>query len=321
MDQLASIGVEFDEATITRIFTRLERTYIEMDKDKGKGKAKGKSKERNKDGTTDKYTSKTLPTPPPITSDHPNASSEEPDSDFDPFCGALALVKKMLPSVKPWAIEAIYESNLPVRPWGLGALIGSQGTLAKIVGYNLRAPGLYRKTDRNTGQPTKVYLEDTNERIHSSVRIRLAMKGLGLNDSQEWVCPALKGKWQLKKTMEQFEDPIPTSLSAWDSMDGAAASVLPKGAPPPPGVVEPGAEVAINEDGVAMPLDLQRPLSVVEERQYRWVWEYCGPEKEAPPERIMVEEPLGPFERQLLRLAGGQPNVYEFAEAVKIDKL
>lgn len=58
----------------------------------------------------------------------------------------------------------------------------------------------------------------------------------------------------------------------------------------------------------------QRPLSFVEERRYGWVWEYCGPEEQAPLQRQMMEEPLGPYERQLPRLSGGEPNVYEYAE-------
>jgi hypothetical protein len=37
----------------------------------------------------------------------------------------------------------------------------------------------------------------------------------------------------------------------------------------------------------------------------RWVWEYNGPEEDAPHERIMVEEPLGPYERKLILLNKG----------------
>ena len=40
----------------------------------------------------------------------------------------------------------------------------------------------------------------------------------------------------------------------------------------------------------------------------------AAPEAEAPPQRTMVEEVLGPYERYLLRLSGGEPNVYRFAE-------
>ncbi len=65
---------------------------------------------------------------------------------------------------------------------------------------------MYRKADPNTGKQTDAFLEDTNERIHSSVRIRLALEGLGLDDAAKWEAPALKGRWRLKKTTEEFED-------------------------------------------------------------------------------------------------------------------
>lgn len=49
----------------------------------------------------------------------------------------------------------------------------------------------------------------------------------------------------------------------------------------------------------------------------RWIWEYVGSVADAPTDvkqRIMVEEPLGPYERFLLNQVGGDPNVYDFAE-------
>ena len=36
------------------------------------------------------------------------------------------------------------------------------------------------------------------------------------------------------------------------------------------------------------------------------MWEYNGPAEETPPERIMVEEPLGPYERKLILLSKGE---------------
>jgi hypothetical protein len=38
---------------------------------------------------------------------------------------------------------------------------------------------------------------------------------------------------------------------------------------------------------------------------FRWVWEYQGPDSLRPRERIMIEEPLGPYERKLLLLNKG----------------
>jgi hypothetical protein len=40
--------------------------------------------------------------------------------------------------------------------------------------------------------------------------------------------------------------------------------------------------------------------------QSRWVWEYHGPENEAPPIKTIVEENMGPFELHLLSVACGK---------------
>lgn len=127
MDQLASVGVEFDEATIMRIFSRLESYY------------------------------RTTTTP-----------------------GKAEVAKPT--SGKPWAVKQIYDATNPIRPWGQGALLKAGSFLYTLAGFNLRTPGLYRKIDIETGFPSRAFLEDTNERVHSSVRVRLATGGLGLND-------------------------------------------------------------------------------------------------------------------------------------------
>ena len=36
------------------------------------------------------------------------------------------------------------------------------------------------------------------------------------------------------------------------------------------------------------------------------MWEYNGPAENTPPERILVEEPLGPYERKLILLNKGE---------------
>ncbi|EHL01765.1 hypothetical protein M7I_2115 [Glarea lozoyensis 74030] len=38
----------------------------------------------------------------------------------------------------------------------------------------------------------------------------------------------------------------------------------------------------------------------------RWIWEYCGPEDNAPKKAYMVEESLGPYERKLLLMNKGR---------------
>ncbi|EHK41130.1 hypothetical protein TRIATDRAFT_295093 [Trichoderma atroviride IMI 206040] len=180
-----------------------------------------------------------------------------------------------------WAIDPIYSNNQPVRPWALGSINKAGSFIYKLAGFENRTPGLYKRTDPKTDRETNMFLQDTNERIHCSARIRLACKGLGLDDKAVWTCPSL-ANWQLKHTTETYKDPIPQSPSWWQG---------------PP-----------DESGL-------------ERQQGRWIWEYAGPkssEPADPKQRIMVEEPLGPHERYLLQLSAGTPNVYLFAETQDI---
>lgn len=270
MDQLASLGIEFDEAIITHLFCRLETYYRAID--------------------------------PRFAKQHAAAEIE---------------VRKVTADVKPnskkaWAVRDIYENNHPVRPWGLGALLKASSLLYTLAGFNLRTPGLYKKIDCETGLPSRAFLEDTNERIHSSVRVRLAAGGLGLNDGDVWKAPSLKGKWRPRRTTEDFVDPIPRTKRTWEQIQAVRSHDV---AVDPEGQGNAQQQLTLMEDAA----NAQRPLSVGSgDRSRRWVWEYCGPEKDAPTERVLVEEPLGPYERQLLRLASGKPNIYEFAEGIDV---
>ncbi|KAL7909526.1 hypothetical protein GGI35DRAFT_450146 [Trichoderma velutinum] len=193
---------------------------------------------------------------------------------------SLQTTKKKGPK---WAVDPIYSSNQPVRPWALGSINKAGSFIYKLSGFEDRTPGLYKRTDPKTDRDTNIFLQDTNERIHSSARVRLACKGLGLDDKGIWNCPSLSS-WQLKHTDAAFEDPIPHNPSWWQG---------------PP-----------DESGVD------------KQQNGRWIWEYAGSKGSAPTDpkqRIMVEEPLGPYERYLLQLSGGTPNVYLFAETQDID--
>lgn len=273
MDQLASVGVEFDEATITRIFTKLETYYR----------------------TIEAATSGSAPGP----------------TSADIELGTAKAEVQSKKARKLWAVQQIYESNHPVRPWGQGALLKARSVLYTLAGFNLRTPGLYKKINVETGLPSNAFLEDTNERIHSSVRVRLATGGLGLNDSDLWQAPALKGKWRPRRTNKDYVDPIPKTRKTWEQIKEVKAHDV---SADPEHHGDPARQIEIMEAAA----DQQRPLSGSGDGKERWVWEYCGPEKEAPAERVLVEEPLGPYERQLLRLASGKPNIYDFAEGVDV---
>jgi hypothetical protein len=207
MDQLSSIGVEFQPDTINRIFEE-NRQYYET---------------------------------------HP-----------------------LLRKSHLWATPSIYEKHKPVRPWGLGKIYNSDTGFYVLAGRINRTPGQYMRADADTGNPTKIPMTNTNERIHSSVRIRLDLQGLGLDDIGPYNCPALlaKGNWELRQIRIKVHDPI-HRYTDWGVEPTSSG---------------PGPE---SEDGL------------------RWVWQWVGPRRNAPPIRTMIEENLGPYERQLLSLNNG----------------
>ncbi|KAK2591853.1 hypothetical protein QQS21_010462 [Conoideocrella luteorostrata] len=208
MDQMASVGVEFDAPSLKRV--------VEL--------------------TDDFYQS-------------PEAQSS----------------KKNPRGIRQWAADPIYERNKPFRPWGLGAIQKAGGLVYSLSGDSIRTPGMYKQVDPKTTLCKEKFLQDTNERVHSSVRVRLACEGLGLNDESVWTCTALSD-WRLKRaTFEMDEGP--------------------------------------------------RYQDHYRERLSRegWIWKYVGAERNAPNQKVMTEEPLGPYERYLLDLSGGNPNVYDFA--------
>ncbi|KFA81471.1 hypothetical protein S40288_03337 [Stachybotrys chartarum IBT 40288] len=178
---------------------------------------------------------------------------------------------------RQWAVDPIYENNKPVRPWGLGAIQDNISLLYKLAGSTTRTPGLYKQTNPKTGREDGNFLLDTNERIHSSVRVRLACKGLGLNDGGVWEASSLSN-WTLKKTTEKYEDPVPR---------------------------HPKWEPAQERNGT----------NGAQNGGERWIWVYSGSQKDEPKEKVLVEEPLGPYERYCLSATGGSPNTFDFAAA------
>ncbi|KAG5999701.1 hypothetical protein E4U21_006427 [Claviceps maximensis] len=173
-----------------------------------------------------------------------------------------------------WAADVIYEKNKPYRPWSLGAIQKAPGLLYSLSGDTIRTPGMYRQVDPKTAQTSEKFLQDTNERVHSSVRVRLACQGLGLNDRALWTCAAL-ADWKLKRAIFETDDD--------DDDDG----------PRYRDYMNLGRDGATTRGG--------------------WIWRYVGAERNAPSQRVMMEEPLGPYEQYLLQLTGGTPNVFEFA--------
>ncbi len=122
MDQLASVGVEFDEATIARIFSRLERYYRDT--------AINDAKAANE-------------TPAPANGDDPEevlaritASAGEPPEKPSNW----GWFERFRPVSLHWAVDPIYQKNVPVRPWGLGAIKKAESFFYKLAGSIIRSP-------------------------------------------------------------------------------------------------------------------------------------------------------------------------------------
>ena len=160
-----------------------------------------------------------------------------------------------------WATTSIYEEHRPVRPWGLGEIVQPDTGFYRIAGKTTRTPGMYHRVDPETALDTPYFLEDTNESVHRSVRLRLALEGLGYDDVGHYKCRALlkKGPWEIRRVRVLSRSHIQDSY---------------------------GEEDEVVED-------------------HRWGWVYVGPEEDAPPTRILMEEPLGPYEKRLLGLNKG----------------
>jgi hypothetical protein len=148
MDQMASVGVEFDTPSLKRV---VEQTY-------------------------DFYET---------------AASQKSRTDRR--------------KIKQWAVDQIYENNKPARPWALGSIQKAGGVFYTLSGETTRTPGLYKQVDPKTALSREKYLQDTNEKVHSSVRVRLACEGLGINDQTVWSCEALSD-WKLKRAIFEYDE-------------------------------------------------------------------------------------------------------------------
>ncbi|KAJ5891332.1 uncharacterized protein N7473_007560 [Penicillium subrubescens] len=215
MDQLADLGVAFEENTIDRIFQESVCYYYDQEQD---GRQTNDSPKQNR--------------------------------------------------WKKWALESIYEEHKPVRPWGLGEIVQPEVGFYKLAGKTTRTPGMYHRIDPDTALPTRDFLENTHERIHRSVRVRLALEGLNYDDVGLYKCRALlrKGPWLLEKVRVRTRREVRDRDAYGDEED-----------------------------------------VIQQKEESRWGWVYDGPVEETPPQVILLEEVLGPHEKKLLSLNKGRP--------------
>ncbi|KAH6679930.1 hypothetical protein F5X68DRAFT_138696 [Plectosphaerella plurivora] len=175
------------------------------------------------------------------------------------------------------------------RPWALGLTRAPTGKISSLGGSTVRTPGMFMRTDSDSNTDTAQPLLNTSERIHSSVRVRLACAGLGLDDKETWRCQGLSGR--------KGEAPL------WRVQPG------PTGDMKPPRPRE---------------LDLGYPeeyLYPVAPRDGDWQWMFDrrgaihGTGHARVPQMLSIpEEPLtGYWERYFLNLTAGHPDVWRYA--------
>ncbi|KAB5511673.1 hypothetical protein GE09DRAFT_640670 [Coniochaeta sp. 2T2.1] len=188
------------------------------------------------------------------------------------------------------------------RPWGLGMICRPTSAVQMLAGTTIRRPGLGMRADSDTNEVLDEPLLRTGERVHSSVRVRRACMGLGLDDEGVWGCDALlkgdKGEnplWKLERGSaftdeeeERLRDARPPELKRGESEEYPESHLYPVGA----------------EDG-------------------RWKWVFAGKvegsgEDGRVPQAVeLPEEPMvGYWERYLLALRVGEPDVWRFSEGM-----
>ncbi|KAI1143808.1 hypothetical protein F5Y05DRAFT_418041 [Hypoxylon sp. FL0543] len=264
MDQLSSIGCEFVDDALTRLYDRNVQYYQDL------------------------------------TGVKPKKTKREKCAKCCCLCCCCCCYNAIYGKEPlPWAAIPIFEANKPVRPWSLHSIQSVKNPIYDLAGRVTRTPGMYKKINPENGRRERVFLEDTNERIHSSE------------------CPALLRSWRPRRVAEKFFDPVPQDAS-WGPKgnDGNTRRLND--------ITNGGTEGANSANGTPDIAIHGQGRSGTESsgisREVRWVWEYIGPDVGAPYVRTLVEESIGPWERHLLELSAGNVPVYEYAEAQEVSK-
>jgi hypothetical protein len=213
----------------------------------------------------------------------------------------MADVVREVADVAPISLSADQRATDPrelwptARPWALGQTRAPTSALQVALGSTVRRPGLSTRADEQTNLNTGRPLLATNERVHASVRVRLACGGLELDDRATWTCAPLRSA------------PADATQPLWRLERGAGLD------PAEEAVVAFELRLGDESDGRLYPV---RP----EDGQWRWV--YAQPvvasgegDKQIPQATVLPEEPLvGYWERYLLALTVGEQDVWRYAE-------
>lgn len=188
------------------------------------------------------------------------------------------------------------QTRFAPRPWSLGQTRYPTNALLLLAGTAARTPGRAVRVDSDTNADIKNEpLLRTGERIHSSVRVRLACGGLGTDDGEVWRCEPLTGS----------------------SRPGDAGRLWR---------LERGSGFAAGEGDTPKPRELARSdcpeslLYPVEEGDSEWRWVFStkpegAGDAQIPRVTMLPEEPMvGYWERYLLALTTGTSDVWRWAQ-------
>ncbi|KAL1901820.1 hypothetical protein Sste5346_001523 [Sporothrix stenoceras] len=198
------------------------------------------------------------------------------------------------------------------RSWALGQARMPTSFVQRAAGMTVRKPGQFVRVDpeSNDAQPDQP-LVNTNEHVHASVRVRLACGGLGMDDKYVWTCEGLTGRKPVK-------DDGGSDVSSDDGHDASPLWTLQR----VDGVADVGGVIVTSDDS-------GYPLSKVAGAG-QWQWTYTGrPTKPTKADRhsnnqmstpplvkVLPEAlPTGRYERMLLGMAVGKPDVLAWAAA------
>lgn len=167
------------------------------------------------------------------------------------------------------------------------------------------------RVDEDSNTDTTEPLLNTNERVHSSVRVRLACAGLGMDDRRTWACPSLLQDDSGGAKGEKEKRAL------W-RLERAARGVEPQGTRQE--VAFWGRELARNAEAY----DAGKMYDVIKgDGNWQWVLEKGavvknGDDKDVTRKlanHVLPEEPMvGYWERRLLAILAGSKDVWRLAE-------
>lgn len=198
------------------------------------------------------------------------------------------------------------------RAWSLGQTRVPTSGLQMAAGQTVRRPGMALRVDPASNEDTDEPLLRTDERVHSSVRVRLAAAGLAMDDQDVWRCRGL-----LRAGDDDDDD---------DGKDAAKGGLLWR--------LEQGSGFDEHQEAAVRAfrpreLDVAGGAAYPEEKLYpaqntgQWRWAFAQGqaasghgvgEMRVPQALVLPEEPLvGYWERLLLALNAGKEDVWAWA--------